>query len=1150
MPWEVLTVAPNLQSLFADSSAAMLYFMLIILLNCAALFMALSQRLRGPAEKVAGRYMLAAGGITAAWLVLMGRAILVIVSNQPSAAIMPPLERAVGAMVMLLAGWAFLSQEAEAAPPTDLKSGNRIGKALSANEIPVNLGIVAVNTAAVVGGGIILVAYALTAVQWYAAFSADPSLIFSQSYFATLWAVATVVIAVGIIVLLLAGIRRLSDVPLKMVFSLLVLGGAAATLLVTNTVQPATPNTDAPGLMRLAFLSATLLFPLIIYRLVVERLTLAIHERAAEATVTALTTISNNLLDTTAERESVTLLRALSLMLERDKPEEIPMQIAQAIGSLLKADVTAVLVIDDAEYADVLAAYDNIAQRPIAAMAFKLSEQPTLQQAIRERRQFVLRPDQTLQEVMDIYTRLDVQKLGPLYVQPLIRDVELIGLLVVGLPYTQRDLRESEKRQLESASPVAARMLSISRSSQRAVMDAEARAMFNSTANSEALAEAIKPTTQRAEAQSNLEVARQQIGDLSGKVRDLQIELDYERGRMAQLAGDHPEGLSVTQRIARIAEERTQLEQERERLARAFQEAQAQLASAMGNDEELYKTAIGLLTQERDDLYNQKSNLEQQLSEIRQRGTPGQAPVVLRDMLTNLSQEKLRLATERDQLRKNLDDIGEQMAALGVEGGTSGLVNGLMQLSQITEERARYKTLAERAVYERTLLVNEIRKVQDRILREKERDDKIGNLETELRRLAQDNEVLIRQRDSLSQPTGWEEERAKLLRDLATLRTDLAHHTSETTRMEAEWRRLSEERMLLLAERDKLLAEHKATQTERDQLLARTEGNRERLQQLGVEGIGQLKTMIDNLTEERSDLEHRLLQAQSMVSRLQQKVKDSDKQTEAAKAGIDDESAAIMVSVAQELRTPLSTIVAYIDLLLGESVGILGELQRQFLQRVRSNSDRLAAQIEDFIRVVAIDTGQLKLRFDKLDLADVIDEAITTTRAQFREKGITLSLDLPDIMPALYGDKSGLHQTLVELLSNAYRASPADSKVEVKALPAPSYQPNAEGAPTAGIMVAVKDYGGGISTDDQTRVFSRFHRADVPLVKGLGETGVGLSIARTLAESHGGTLWLESTLGDSSTFTLFLPLGEKQAGSEGDKAAIRRVLSAVSARPS
>jgi signal transduction histidine kinase len=305
------------------------------------------------------------------------------------------------------------------------------------------------------------------------------------------------------------------------------------------------------------------------------------------------------------------------------------------------------------------------------------------------------------------------------------------------------------------------------------------------------------------------------------------------------------------------------------------------------------------------------------------------------------------------------------------------------------------------------------------------------------------------------------------------------------------------------------------------------------LQQLGADGVGALKAMIDDLTEERSDLEHKLLQAQSEVRTLEESLGQAEAKLKKSvpvptSTPLSPSETEVMLSIAQELRTPMSSIEGYIDLLLGESVGILGELQRRFLGRVKANADRLGALLEDFIRVTALDTGQLSLAPENVDMLDVIDDAITATRAQFREKGITLKMDLPESLPLIHADRDALQQIVIQLLSNAYLASPTDSAVALQARHERNYKlPERNGSIETKadvIYLAVRDTGGGIPPEEQMRVFSRLYRADNPLIQGLGDTGVGLSIARALTEVHGGRIWLESTPGVGSTFKVVIPL--------------------------
>jgi signal transduction histidine kinase len=166
----------------------------------------------------------------------------------------------------------------------------------------------------------------------------------------------------------------------------------------------------------------------------------------------------------------------------------------------------------------------------------------------------------------------------------------------------------------------------------------------------------------------------------------------------------------------------------------------------------------------------------------------------------------------------------------------------------------------------------------------------------------------------------------------------------------------------------------------------------------------------------------------------------------------------------------------------------------------------------------------------KIDMLDVIDDAITGAGMQFREKNITLHMNLADKLPLLRADRDAMNQVIVQLLSNAYLASPTSSEVAITANYQPKFIPpfSDDIAPVAepvdAIYIAVTDQGGGVPPDEQRRVFKRLYRADNPLIQGIGDTGVGLSIAKTLVEAHGGKIWLESQPGKGTTFQFYLPL--------------------------
>ena len=131
-----------------------------------------------------------------------------------------------------------------------------------------------------------------------------------------------------------------------------------------------------------------------------------------------------------------------------------------------------------------------------------------------------------------------------------------------------------------------------------------------------------------------------------------------------------------------------------------------------------------------------------------------------------------------------------------------------------------------------------------------------------------------------------------------------------------------------------------------------------------------------------------------------------------------------VASLSQELRTPMTSITGYTDLLVGESVGMLGEMQRKFLQRIKANIERMGSMLNDLIGVTAIDAGQLEIRPSVVDMAEVIEDTIIGARAQLEENEITLNMNMLEDSPPLKPTQLG-SQIIGNLLGNAIKSTPA-----------------------------------------------------------------------------------------------------------------------------
>jgi len=225
-----------------------------------------------------------------------------------------------------------------------------------------------------------------------------------------------------------------------------------------------------------------------------------------------------------------------------------------------------------------------------------------------------------------------------------------------------------------------------------------------------------------------------------------------------------------------------------------------------------------------------------------------------------------------------------------------------------------------------------------------------------------------------------------------------------------------------------------------------------------------------------------------------------------------------LASLAQELRTPMTSILGYTDLLMNESVGQLEGIQRKFLQRVQANIERMGSMLNDMIGVTAIDSGKLVIELEPVDTVRVIETALRKVQFRLEERELSTHLEVGDIA-AIHADPDLVQQMLDNLLTNACKSSAAGTTINILA------HQEMDEAGKAYLHVSVSDTGGGIAPEDRTRIFERFYRADNALVAGLGETGVGLAIVKALVEAHQGHIWIETTMGEGTTFHFTLPYG-------------------------
>ncbi len=248
--------------------------------------------------------------------------------------------------------------------------------------------------------------------------------------------------------------------------------------------------------------------------------------------------------------------------------------------------------------------------------------------------------------------------------------------------------------------------------------------------------------------------------------------------------------------------------------------------------------------------------------------------------------------------------------------------------------------------------------------------------------------------------------------------------------------------------------------------------------------------------------------------------------------------------VSHELRTPLTSIHGSLVMLHSGLLSVESERGKRLLEIAVDSTDRLVRLINDILDIERIESGKVTMAKQDCDAADLMTEAANVMQAMAERYGVTLTVET--ISARLWADPDRMIQTLTNLLSNAIKFSPTDGTVwltaevgnredahgvatatltgienreESSSLPTPYSL-----LPTPYITFQVKDQGRGIPADKLETVFERFQQVDASDSRHHDGTGLGLAICRSIVQQHGGRIWVESTLGEGSTFYFTLPI--------------------------
>ncbi|GAB2444918.1 hypothetical protein GCM10027062_26710 [Nocardioides hungaricus] len=264
--------------------------------------------------------------------------------------------------------------------------------------------------------------------------------------------------------------------------------------------------------------------------------------------------------------------------------------------------------------------------------------------------------------------------------------------------------------------------------------------------------------------------------------------------------------------------------------------------------------------------------------------------------------------------------------------------------------------------------------------------------------------------------------------------------------------------------------------------------------------IGYVSTSED--ITERIEAERRLVEALATERQAVERLRE-----------VDQVKDAFVSSVSHELRTPITSILGYTEMLEEGAYGPLAAEQLDAVRRLGANSSRLLSLIDDLLTLSRVQEDGLGFANRVVDLRKIVAAGTTVVAPTLEQRELELTVDLPDEPIPFLGDRDMLERVVINLVGNAVKFTPEGGRVGV------TLATESDDA-----VLTVSDTGIGIPREEQERLFSRFFRSSLAQQQAIPGSGLGLSIAHAIVEQHGGSMSVESALGEGTTFRVRLPL--------------------------
>ena len=228
-------------------------------------------------------------------------------------------------------------------------------------------------------------------------------------------------------------------------------------------------------------------------------------------------------------------------------------------------------------------------------------------------------------------------------------------------------------------------------------------------------------------------------------------------------------------------------------------------------------------------------------------------------------------------------------------------------------------------------------------------------------------------------------------------------------------------------------------------------------------------------------------------------------------------------NMTHEFKTPISTINLAGEMLMRENIQSAKEKVNRYSQIILDENLRLKKQVEHILQMTVLDRGEFKLKKKEVDIHELVNRQVNTIRLNLKEKNGDIRSYLRAEKPYVIGDRVHLENVIANLLDNANKYSPENPTLEISTI-------NKNG----GIVVNISDNGIGISKENQKHVFKNLYRVPTGNIHDVKGFGLGLYYVKTIIESHGGSISVDSELGKGSTFKIYLPFNDDEYEEQED----------------